>query len=469
MIETSIRMTVPNLTRLSFLGTPRFSRGRPRVCCQPQTKTAPRLPGRQPIPSPWPRCRWSFYLSLAWFTLGFLEGGLSQDWPQILGPNRDGQATAQQLHPQQWPERLTPAWKVELGNGHAGAAIVGSRVLIPHRRADSEVLTALELESGGTLWECSWPASYQGTITPDDGPRCVPVCHKDWAVCYGAAGDLVCINLSNGEKRWQRTLRKDYDAEDGYFGAGSSPLIVNDLVITCVGGEKGGVVAVELDSGRTRWTSTGREASYASPIHIKLGSEDLLLVVTRLDTLLLNARDGSLLSEVKFGSRGPTVNAATPIALGGNDYLLTASYGVGTLILGIDGITLVEKLRDRNLLASQYNTPLLVSQRILGIHGREDVGIASLRSIDLQSREVLWEQAEFGAAHLLNFQDQVLAVSLDGMLIMLDGQADAYEPLAQSFLPTGTYRALPAVSGNQLVLRASHGPTESELMMFRLQ
>jgi hypothetical protein len=460
MIDKSKRRLklIPN--RISFPSLETFARGSAHSSAGIESNFAVNWGG-------WRRSACLLFVILSTNSL-FLAPGFASDWPQLLGPNRDGQAVPVELHPEQWPERLEPNWKIPLGSGYAGAAIAGNTVFVPHRLGNSEVLTAIELETGEKKWESKWTASYRGSINPDNGPRCVPVVAGDRIVCYGAAGDLVCLQRSDGSRLWERALREEYDAKDGYFGAGSTPIVVNDLVIVCVGGRDGGIVAIELDSGRTRWTSTSYDASYSSPIHFKHGSEDLLLVVTRLKTLLMHALDGSVFSEVDFGSRGPTVNAATPIAIGSTRFLLTASYGVGTLILNVDGIELREEFREPNLLASQYNTPIKIGDRILGIQGREDMGFASLRALDSDDLSVLWEQNEFGIAHLIGIGDRVLALGLDGALQLIDATADNFQPLASSLLPTGTYRALPALSGRRLIIRASHGPTDGELMMFEL-
>lgn len=410
---------------------------------------------------------WSGGLSVVLVLTGFMAMARGDDWPQILGPSRNGQAAGPALAPS-WSGGLSPKWTVDLGSGYAGVAVVEGTVLVPHRIGDQESLKAIRLDDGQELWETSWPASYRATINPDNGPRCVPAVQGERVVCYGAAGDLVCVRLKDGKLIWSRRLRNEYGAEDGYFGAGSSPLILDDLVLVCLGGEGAGVVAVDLASGKTRWAATDYDASYASPIVVDGGTRKLALVVTRLRTILINTADGTVLSEVRFGSRGPTVNAATPLAVGKNQFLLTANYGVGATLLQVNGNELIERFRGSDLLSSQYNTPVQVGTRLVGIHGREDIGVASLRSINLEREEVVWEQAGFGMAHLLAVQEQVLALSLEGQLVLLDGGADTYRELAVTSLPEGTYRALPAMVGRQLVIRASRGPRESQLFCVEL-
>lgn len=407
---------------------------------------------------------------------------LHADWPQILGPTRNGQIASQEPLATKWPDPLTIRWRAPLGSGFGGSAIIGEQVLTMHRTANSEFLAAHTLAEGQPLWESSWPATYQGSFSPDEGPRCVPVVAGGFVFCYGAAGDLTCVRLSDGERVWLRKLRSELKAEDGYFGAGSTPIAIGDLVIVCLGGKGAGIVALDQSTGETRWKATEHDASYASPIAITppstssnnhadnaLAAEGTqVLVVCRYETVLLEAATGKVLSSIRFGSRGPTVNAATPIQLDAARYFLTASYGVGALTVGIDANqTLVEEKRNQAL-SSQYNTPVLVGQRLIGIDGREDVGVAKLKALDAATQETLWEQADFGTAHLLALGSQVLALKLSGELNLIDGSSKNFSVLASNQLPAGTYRALPAYTAKQLILRRTTSPQKSELLCVEL-
>ncbi len=385
------------------------------------------------------------------------------DWPQILGPNRDGTLPPGQRIPVPAPPDPQPLWSYDVGAGYAGPVLSGSQVLIAHRRGDAEIIESLDFATGRPRWQAQWEASYSGGIDPDTGPRCTPVIAGDRAIVYGAAGDLVCVQLSDGEILWHRPLRKQYRADDGYFGAGSTPLVLNDVAIVNIGGKDAGIAAIDLTDGRTRWTATSYDASYASPIAIPADGLPMALVVTRLRTVLIECRTGQVLDEIAFGSRGPTVNAATPISIGEHRYLLTASYGIGTTIVRVQGGTLHTESKQSQLLASQYNTPVIAAGRVLGVHGREDVGRAALRSVDPKGQRVVWEKPDFGTAHLLTDGQTVLAVAIDGGIWWLDPSADQFRPLARGDLPAGRYRALPAWSNGRLLVRATRSPTSGTL------
>jgi len=413
-------------------------------------------------------------ISKALFALAILfshTSSLPADWPQILGPNRDGQSSDTKPLATQWSAELKPTWSADIGNGYGGAAIVGTSVYIMHRIGSEEFLESLDSASGKRNWRTAWKATYRTSIDPDNGPRCVPTIAGNKAICYGAAGDLACVQISDGKLLWSRTLRKEYNAEDGYFGAGSSPLVINDLIIVNIGGPKAGIVGLDLATGKTRWTATTQDASYAAPIQLKQvgkSGKPLALVITRLKTVLLDSADGSVLSEINFGSRGPTVNAATPMEVAPNQFLLTASYGIGSTLLNTADSKLTEVYRGNQLLSSQYNTPVFINDRIIGIDGREDAGASTLRAFDPLKQKTIWEKSGFSTSHLIAVGNQVLVISVDGAIQLVDAAANSYTPLAESKLPSGTYRALPALSNKLLVLRKTTGPNTSQCIAIKL-
>src|SRR5262245_14562999 len=82
--------------------------------------------------------------------VGSANGG---DWPQILGPHRDGHADGEQLAniwPAGGPKVL---WRYTLGSGYAGAAVLADRVVVFHRVATGERVECLSAASGKSQWK----------------------------------------------------------------------------------------------------------------------------------------------------------------------------------------------------------------------------------------------------------------------------------------------------------------------------
>ena len=55
--------------------------------------------------------------------------GLSQDWPQWRGPDRDGVVHGVKV-PARWPKALTEEWNVEVGEGISSPVVVDGKVYV---------------------------------------------------------------------------------------------------------------------------------------------------------------------------------------------------------------------------------------------------------------------------------------------------------------------------------------------------
>ncbi len=376
------------------------------------------------------------------------------DWPQILGPQRNGIAEKEQLVdtlPAGGPETI---WEHPVGRGFAGPAVAGDRVIVFHRVDDDEVIECLQADTGRPVWKATHPTSYQASIVPDDGPRAVPLIADGRVYVYGAQGTLHCLDLKTGKTLWLRKTHSDYGAQEGYFGAGSSPIIEDGRVIVNVGGgrESAGIVAFNHRTGETAWKATDESASYSSPVAVTIGGVRHLLFITRLQFVSLDPKTGKVRFSLPFGRRGPTVNGATPVILGDRAFL-TASYQIGAVSAKI-GATDVETLwSSDNLLSSQYATPIAHKGMLFGLHGRQDAGPAALRCIDPVKQEVRWSQDGFGYATIIKADDKLLILTTEGELVLAAANIDRYRELGRARILPTTARALPALSEGRLFAR----------------
>ena len=106
----------------------------------------------------------------AWLTLvllgGLMGSGLwdqqlqAGDWPQILGPTRNGQAVQERLEPAYFKASPRVNWQHDLGAGFAGPAVVGDRVVVFHRQRDQEVVECLSAATGKVQWKTGFGIYY---------------------------------------------------------------------------------------------------------------------------------------------------------------------------------------------------------------------------------------------------------------------------------------------------------------------
>jgi len=390
---------------------------------------------------------------------------LAGDWPQILGPHRNGKAEGERLL-DKWPSGGPKAlWRYRLGSGYAGAAVAGQRVIVFHRAGASERIECLDSASGKSQWKADFPADYRGGVNPDQGPRCVPLISGGSVYAFGAAGDLYAVGLESGKKLWARELYADYSGKEGYFGAGSTPILIGGKLLVNVGGKQAGIIALDPATGKTAWQASDEEASYSSAAAVQVNGKEQALFVTRMNCVLVEPATGKVTTLFPFGKSGPTVNAATPLVMGGKVFA-TASYGVGAMCATLNTGGAQEVWANDETLSSQYSTPVEHEGFLYGNHGREDIGVAELRCVEAATGKVRWSKPEFGVAHAIVADGKLLLQTADGKLVLAAADPAAYRELGAAQIATGPTRALPALSSGKLFVRSGEGG--GELVCFQV-
>ena len=391
---------------------------------------------------------------LCLLSLAMASNVFAGDWPQIQGLNRNGIAVDEQLagsFPVSGPPRL---WEVDIGSGFAGVAVSGDSVVLFHRLGDNDTFSAYAVATGEELWSRGFKTEFQPQIVNDDGPRAVPTIHGGRVYGLASGGGLYCVNLKTGEPVWQRQTQQEFHVPVAYFGAGTSPLVEGKSLIVNVGGDKdgAGVVAFDLQTGKTVWQSTREQASYSSPVAVTLEETRHLLCITRLNLVSLDPSTGKERFRTPFGQRGPTVNAAIPVLMNNNQALLTASYGIGAELVTIHADRAEVSWSDE-VLSSQYTTPILHDGAVYGVDGRQDGGAVSLKCFDPLTRKVHWTKPGIGYATLIAADGKLLVMHTNGELRVVELNKTAYREIAAFSLLKGTTRALPALANGRYFVR----------------
>jgi outer membrane protein assembly factor BamB len=221
------------------------------------------------------------------------------DWPRVLGPHEDCSSPESPLLKNFPAGGLKPVWEVSMGEGYTSPAIQGDRCVIFHALGKMETVECLHRETGRRYWVKDYAIDYQDRYGFSNGPRGSPVIAEGIVVTLGVTSRLHAYDLKTGAELWQHDLRKQYHVPQDFFGAGSSPLVVDGRVIVNVGGKaeafdgfedrrerarklatKGvSVAAFDLKTGKLLWRVEDEwGASYASPVLARLHGQDKVLI-----------------------------------------------------------------------------------------------------------------------------------------------------------------------------------------------
>lgn len=254
------------------------------------------------------------------------------DWPQWLGPQRDGIWREKGLI-DKFPEKgLAVRWRTPLGKGYAGPAVAEGKVYVMdwNRTLDKdgkpvppsketgipgkERLICLDEKTGKAVWEYSYDASYK--LSYPNGPRITPVIENNKVYGLGAMGHLFCLDTKTGKAIWTKDLTKEYQTKSPVWGYSAHPLISGDLLYTLVGGKDSAVVAFDKTTGKEVWKGlNAEEVGYAPPILMNVGGKTQLIIWLSETVNSLDPVTGKVHWTHKYPSDGKVNRPAVSIVM----------------------------------------------------------------------------------------------------------------------------------------------------------
>ena len=376
----------------------------------------------------------------------------ANDWPQYLGPSRNGVYAGPALADAWGANGPKAVWRKQVGQGFAGPAVVGNRVILFHRVGNEEVLESLDAATGDAVWRCAYQTRYRDDFGFDEGPRAVPVVADGVIYTFGAEGQLHAVDLAKGTRLWSEDTMKRFGVPKGFFGAAGSPLVEGGRVIANVGGDKAGIVAFEAKTGKVLWSATDDDASYSSGVAATIGGHRLGVFLTRDSLVGLDPASGMVQFQRRWRARiAASVNAATPIIVG-DEIFVSAQYGPGAGVLRVNGSQLADVWTSDDVLSNHYATSVFYNGYLYGFHGRQEFG-PSFRAVEFQTGTVKWSQEQFRAGSVLLAGDRLLITREGGELILASASPQAFKPIARAQILQGVVRPYPALADGLLYVR----------------
>jgi outer membrane protein assembly factor BamB len=377
---------------------------------------------------------------------------VAADWPQVLGPNRNGTYAGPPLLESWGSSGPKVVWRKQVGQAFAGPAVVQGRVLLFHRVGNDEVLESLDAKTGMSMWRYAYPTTYRDDFGFDEGPRAVPVVSGGIVYTFGAQGQLHAVDLAKGTRVWSEDTMKRFNVPKGYFGAAGSPLVEGGLVIANIGGDKAGMVAFDAKTGKVAWTATDDDASYSSGTAATIAGRRSAVFLTRDNLIGLDPATGTIQFQRRWRARiAASVNAATPLVVG-DSIFVSAQYGPGAGVLRVDGSKLTDVWTSDEALSNHYATSVYYDGHLYGYHGRQEFG-PSLRAVEFKTGTVKWSQEQFRAGSITLAGDKLLVIREGGEMILAPASPQGFKPLTRAQVLPGVVRPLPAIADGFVYVR----------------
>jgi outer membrane protein assembly factor BamB len=385
----------------------------------------------------------------------------AEDWPQFLGPQRNGHASAEEKSlPDTFPGEPSVLWTQDIGSGHAGPVVAQGKVICHHRLGDESVVQAFDAITGKELWSTRSETSYRDSFGMDEGPRAVPAVQDGRVFTHGADGVLQSFDLASGKELWKVDTVSTMDSPQGFFGRACSPLVVAEKVILTPGG-KAAICAFEASSGKLLWATAGDEASYASPV---MASENTILAWLRNNLSTFRSSDGKLLDSAPWRPEiEASVSSATPIMtpLG---WFITAEYDVGASLWNVTAEGKCQQTwKDDSLLNAHYATPVYHDGHVYGFDGRQERGM-TLRCLALDGKQVRWESPKVTGGTVLLVKDKLIVLTEEGELWVVRASPQKFDVLLTHQMQRSGHRAYAAYSNGVIYARDSQKLTALKIV-----
>jgi len=391
-------------------------------------------------------------------SLSLLQAGPAAaggDWPQWRGPARDGVAPGF-VAPATWPDKLAKVWSQTVGEGHSNPVVKGDKVFIHSRQADNEVVQALRLSDGGTIWSTSWPVPYEmhpAAKGHGKGPKSTPALDGASLFTLGISGALVSLDANTGKILWRREFGSEFKQTAPEFGTATSPLVEQGMVVAFVGGlHDGSLSAFDAKTGETRWSLKGEGPGYASPILAEIGGKKQFVTQSDSSIIGVEAATGKLLWKLPLKT-AYNENVVTPLMAGDLMIVSAVEYGLRAFRFETQGGVITPKEVWNKPESSLYmSSPVLAGGRLFGFSDRKS---GHLFALDPKTGDIIWAgDGRLGEnAALISAGDVVLALIDSSELLVLKAGAGAFTPLARYTMADSPTWAHPVPVGDGILIK----------------
>jgi outer membrane protein assembly factor BamB len=406
--------------------------------------------------------------------LFFEPGGvlteLTETWPRFRGSDFDNISKSDISLINSFGGKVPePVWSVELGEGHAGAAIWKGAVYVLDydelRRSD--MLRCFNLTDGKEIWQ----RGYRLTIRRNHGmSRTVPAVTEKYIVTIGPRAHVMCVDRATGAFRWGLDVEKEYKTEIPFWYTGQCPIIYNDQAIVATGGAAL-LVAIDCETGEKTWETPNPgnwKMSHSSIVPMNFGGRKML-VYSAVGGICGVSAEGPDAGQVLWSSAAwnKSVVAPSPVCLPDGRIFLTAGYGAGSMMIRLKPagsrfeVEVLDQYPPSQGLACEQQSPIYFQGHLIGIQPKDAAAlrnqIACFKPDDL--RNPVWasgSEARFGLGPYMIADNKLFILNDDGVLTITTPSVKSYIQIDQVRLFEGQDAWAPiAVADGYMVLRDS--------------
>ena len=370
-------------------------------------------------------------------------------WPQYLGARHDGTSSDLMLPPK---PALAVAWRRPVGAALAGVTIAGDRAYTLETDGEDDVLVALDAASGKDLWRAKLGKTHADALT--NGPGSTPAVSGPFIVVMGSSCTLSAFATRDGALVWSIDFAQVYKTRfAARNGCSNSPLVHEELVVIPTGSmQTDRLVALDLATGKQRWSAAGLEASPNSNISMRMaaGGPQLLYHYFKAGTSGLAAVTLSNGTKVWAVDLESGLSNTAPVPVGEARVLLQTWQG--SAVFDASGSPAPRRLWRNDAIVALSMPAVGVEGHVFGFGGNSG---EYLTCVDAATGVTKWTERTYRGAISAAGRTLVMQAEGSGLLRLIDADPTAYRELArlETLKPGARTLAAPSIAHGRIYIR----------------
>ncbi|HUU43091.1 MAG TPA: PQQ-binding-like beta-propeller repeat protein, partial [Planctomycetota bacterium] len=369
----------------------------------------------------------------------------ADDWPQWLGPNRDGVSRETG-----WDAtRLDVGWHREIGQGYSAVSVVGDRVYATGNVDGKDTVWCLDAADGHVVWKHDYVCRGGGAGYP--GTRMQPLVEDGRVFTMSLKGELHCYEAVTGRPVWRVDAAGELGAKGGRHGFSCHPVKEGKRLFVELGARGGDVVALDAATGKVLWQSGRYDCGHSSPVLRTLGGKRQLIVWTAQALVGMNPDDGKELwtqpTKVQYGC-----NIPTPVFSGESVFISSVYYDRGSTLVDLSH----GKLRTvwhSKVLQGHCSPSIVYEDHLYGFDGWVDdkkPGKGVLKCVELRTGRERWSQKGFGTGSLMIADGKLIIQGDRGLLAVAEADPRGFKQISSAEVLSGRCWNMPVLANGRV-------------------
>jgi hypothetical protein len=347
----------------------------------------------------------------------------------------------------------TLVWEKEIGPGQSSVLIDRSRGFVHFRQGQEEVVLAVDLLTGTTLWQTSYAAPIpEGYPAPQElGPRATPVINNTRLFTLGSLGHVYSFDVANGNIFWSFDPVREFELTPPKAGYAAPPIIFKDRIIYALGSEgaakTAGLVVFHQPTGTFLWRQKNLEPIEAPPVILQIDGKEHLLLATQSAILGIDPYMGGELW--KFEHTLPFTPRWVPYQ---STLVIPSSSPAGSAAISVkadgSGYDVKPVWKDPEL---QMEQSLLLSDALYAAGSVK--GKPGVFRVEVDDGKVTWKDESFARGYIMYVNGHLLILDRQGTLALASETGDGLVVHAKAKIEPKGQWAAPSLDTARLYLR----------------